>query len=106
MTDSQLCLAIVVPYLAILIVWFCITISNKHSFEDTRTSIDAPGTSLRSAIAGFGESIRAEMRAGFDATDQSLSRLETTVDRINEEIRVDRERRIARLEARLFSKID
>ncbi|MGB8481180.1 MAG: hypothetical protein WCE63_20425 [Acidobacteriaceae bacterium] len=93
MTTSQLYLAIFVPCFSILIVWLGSTMSNRQGMKSVSKSIDDLGTSLR-----------AEMKAGFNAVDQRLTRLETTVDRIDGEIRIDHERRIVKLEERVLSK--
>lgn len=126
MTNTQLYLAIGLPCFSILIVWLGTTLSNRQamkglskSIDDSSNnlskSIDDLGTSLRSEMVALGtslraemkmgfDSVRAEMKTGFDAVDQRLTRLETTVDQINNEIRVGHEKRITVLEERVFSK--
>ena len=126
MTNTQLYLAIGLPCFSILIVWLGTTLSNRHamkglsksmddssknlskSIDDTSKSlsksIDDLGTSLRSEMTALTTSLRSEMKAGFDAVDQRLTRLETTVDRIDGEIRIDHERRIVKLEERILSR--
>ncbi len=93
MTNTQLYLAIGLPCFSILIVWLGTTLSNRQAMKGVSKSIDDLGTSLR-----------AEMKAGFNAVDQRLTRLETIVDRIEGEIRIDHEKRITVLEERVFSK--
>ena len=83
MTNTQLYLAIGLPCFSILIVWLGTTLSNRQAMKGVSKSIDDLGTSLR-----------AEMKAGFNAVDQRLTRLETIVDRIEGEIRIDHEKRV------------
>ena len=115
MTNTQLYLAIGLPCFSILIVWLGTTLSNRQAMKSVSKSIDDLGTSLRSEIAVQGASLRSEMstlatslrsdmKSGFDAVNQRLDRLETIVDRIEGEIRIDHEKRITVLEERVFSK--
>ncbi|HVC90734.1 MAG TPA: hypothetical protein VND66_08950 [Acidobacteriaceae bacterium] len=104
MTTSQLYLAIFVPCFSILIVWLGSTLSNRQGMKSLSKSIDDLGTSLRSEMATLALSLRAEMKTGFDAVDQRLTRFEATVDRIDGEIRIDHERRIVKLEEKILSK--
>jgi hypothetical protein len=115
MTNTQLYLAIGLPCFSILIVWLGTTLSNRQaikglskSIDDTSKSlsksIDDLGTSLRSEMSTLATSLRLEMKSGFDAVNQRLDRLETIVDRIEGEIRIDHEKRITVLEERVLSK--
>jgi len=104
MTNTQLYLAIGLPCFSILIVWLGTTLSNRHAMKGLSKSIDDLGTSLRSEMTALATSLRSEMKSGFDAVNQRLDRLETIVDRIEGEIRIDHERRITVLEERVLSK--
>ncbi len=93
MTNTQYYIAVGIPFFTILLVWLGTSVSNKHSAD-----------AMRAAIEALGVSIRAEMKTGFDAVNRRLDRLETIVDRIDGEIRIDHERRIVKLEERLLTK--
>ncbi len=104
MTNPQLYLAVGLPCFSILIVWLGTTLSNRHAMKGLSKSIDDLGISLRSEMAALATSLRSEMKSGFDAVNQRLDRLETVVNRIDGEIRIDHERRIVRLEERILTK--
>lgn len=86
MTNVQYYISIGVPMFTVLVVWLGTTLLN------------------RGAIESLGISIRAEMKMGFDAVNQRIDRLETKLDRIDHEIRVDHEHRLTILEERLLAK--
>lgn len=97
MTNAQFYVAIGVPFFTILMVWLGTSMSNRRSIDDLRASIEA----LRSEMHASIEALRSEMKMGFDAVNQRLDRVEARMDRIDNEIRIDHERRISILEDRL-----
>ena len=94
MTNLQFYFAIGVPFFTILVVWIGSTVANRHAIQDLRAEIHALGASLR-----------AEMKAGFEAVDKRLTRLKTTVDRIDSEIRQNHEHRLTILEERVLGRV-
>lgn len=100
MTNLQFYFAIGVPFLTILVVWLGTALLNRSAMNALNLRID----DLRSEMNTMGVSLRAEMKAGFDAISQRLDRLETRLDRIDHEIRVDHEHRLTILEERVFAK--
>jgi hypothetical protein len=87
-TNAQFYLALGLPILSILIVWLGSTMVNVRAIQALALRID---------------DLRSEMRAGFDAVNGRLDRLETRFNRIEDEVRKDHENRLARLEAKVFT---
>ena len=99
MTDTQFYFAIGLPMFSILVVWLGSTIVNTRAINALAQRIDDQGKSLTQRI----DDLRSEMKAGFDAVNGRLDRLETRLTRIEDEVHRDHESRISRLEARVFS---
>lgn len=94
MTSTQYYVSIGIPFITILVVWIGIAVADRKAYGHLSKSINKGIDDLRS-----------DMRAGFESVNQHLDRLEATLDRIDNEIRADRQRRLARLEERAFAKV-
>jgi hypothetical protein len=95
MTNVQFYFALGLPIFSILVVWLGSTIANHHAIGGLSKRIDDLGKRI--------DDLRLEMRAGFEAVNNRIDRLEVRFIRIEDEVRKDHESRLARLEAKVFS---
>ncbi len=82
MNNTQLFVAVGVPFFTLLLVYIASTISNRSTVND----------------------LRAEMRSGFYGINSRLDRYEAKLDRLAEEVYKLHEGRISKLEERLLSR--
>ena len=100
MTSAQFYVAIGLPIFSILLVWVGSTVANNRAISALGQRIDDLGQGLGQRI----DDLRTEMRAGFEAVNARIDRLESRFDRIEDEVRKDHEGRLSRLEARVFTR--
>lgn len=100
MTSAQFYVAIGLPIFSILLVWVGSTVANNRAISALGQRIDDLGQGLGQRI----DDLRTEMRAGFEAVNARIDRLESRFDRIEDEVRKDHESRLSRLEARVFTR--
>ncbi|HTD53843.1 MAG TPA: hypothetical protein VK670_00570 [Silvibacterium sp.] len=84
MTNTQFCIAVVLPFVTIVITWVGTTMANRHSISD-----------LRSEMTHSLDTLRQDMNRRFDSLESKLDRLDT-------EVRKDHEMRITKLEERIL----
>jgi predicted nucleic acid-binding Zn-ribbon protein len=107
MTSAQFYFAIGLPIFSILLVWLGSTVANNRAIGALGQRIDDLGQridDLGHRIDDLRSDMGSQMKAGFEAVNQRLDRLETRFDRVEDEVRKDHESRLSRLEARVFTR--
>jgi tetrahydromethanopterin S-methyltransferase subunit G len=110
MASFQIYLAIGLPMFSILVVWLGSTLANNHAINGLGKRIDDLGNSLNKRIDDLDrglnqriDDLRSEMRTGFSAVNERLTRIEVRLDHVEDEVRKDHESRLSRLEAKVFT---
>ena len=103
MSNSQLYISVGVPFFTLLIVYIASAISNRSTVDSLRAEMRAGFESLGKRLDGLDARLD-RMDTRMDRIELRLDRMDGKLDRIAEDVYKLHESRISRLEERVFSR--
>ena len=97
MTNTQFYFALGVPFFTVVLMYIVATVSNRASINDLRESMNLLGKRIDDLGLRMND-VRSDLGGRLDRIERNLDALDT-------ELRVNHDRRLAVLEARVLEKV-